>query len=274
MPSAPLAPGALVGLYAKPGHSDAPRLVAEISAWLQQRGFRAQLDAPADAAPALAVVLGGDGTMLYVARRLAPCGTPLLAVHLGTLGFLAETALADLVPSLEAALAGRAVEQRRAMLRACWLRAGREQARFDALNDVVVGKGSLARIVQIELAVDGESVGRYRADGVLVATPTGSTAYSFSAGGAVLHPEVGALIVTPICPHALNQRPLVVPPASEITLRLAAGEGAYLTVDGQLGEGLNVGDEIVCAASPLRLTLLTRQRVSFYQSLRAKMRWG
>ncbi|HUX66582.1 MAG TPA: NAD(+)/NADH kinase [Terriglobales bacterium] len=273
-----IAAGAGVALYAKPGHPQAPTLLAELSGWLARRGYRPQVEAagaPGGEAPGLAIVLGGDGTMLHVAPQLAASETPVLAVHLGTLGFLTETDLADLYPTLEAVLAGGGVREWRALLRARLLRRGTEEACFDALNEVVVGKAALARVVHLDLAVNGEHVGHYRADGVLVATPTGSTAYSFSAGGTVLHPSVAGLIVTPICPHALNQRPLVVPDDAEIALTLgASADSTYLTVDGQRGLPLQAGDQLICRRSPLRLCLVTARPPSFYQSLRAKLGWG
>lgn len=271
----PLAAGAMVALYAKPGDPRAAKVTEELSAWLRQRGYRPELDAPTDPPPALAVVLGGDGTMLHVAPRLAAAGTPVLAVHMGTLGFLVETAVAGLYPALEIVLAGGAAVELRALLRAELWRQGTVAATYDALNEVVVGKAQLARVVHIELAVNRELVGRYRADGVIVATPTGSTAYSLSAGGAVLHPGLAAMIVTPICPHALDQRPLVVPANAEVALTLtAAGDPTHLTVDGQQDFPLLPGDRIVCRRSPYNLKLLTAGPANFYQSLRAKLGWS
>ncbi len=276
-----IAAGARIALYAKPGHPQAPRLAEELAGWLAARGYDPVADAPADPAPALAVVLGGDGSVLHAARRLAPAGTPIFAVHLGTLGFLAETAAGDLYPSLEAILAGRGHRQRRALVRVRVLRpaggegsAEREVAVLYALREVVVGKASAARIVQLDLAVGGETVARYRADGVLVATPTGSTAYSFSAGGPVLHPALPALVITPVCPHALNQRPLVVPASAEVALHLRAAESACLTLDGQQVLSLEPGDRVLCMASPLALDLVTAAPPRFYAHLRAKLHWG
>jgi NAD+ kinase len=271
-------PGSRIALYAKPGQPQTPR-VRELAEWLERRGYAPVPDAPADPAPALAVVLGGDGSVLHAARRLAAVGTPIFAVHLGTLGFLADTAAGDLFPSLEAILAGRGHHQRRAMVRARVCRPAdgggeREIAVLDALNEVVVSKASAARIVQLDVAVGGEAVARYRADGVLVATPTGSTAYSFSAGGPVLHPALAALVITPICPHALNQRPMVVPAAAEITLHLRAAESACLTLDGQQLLTLDSGDRVLCTASPLALDLVTAAPPRFCAHLRAKLRWG
>ncbi len=273
--------GSRIALYAKPGHPEAPRLAEELTGWLAARGFVPVADAAAEPPPALAVVLGGDGSVLHAARRLAAAGTPIFAVHLGTLGFLAETAAGDLYPSLEAILAGRGYRQRRALVRARVLRAAtapsaapREIAVLDALNEVAVAKAAAARIVQVEVSVGGETVARYRADGVLVATPTGSTAYSFSAGGPVLHPALGALVITPVCPHALNQRALVVPDSAPIGLHLHAAESACLTLDGQQVLSLQPGDQVLCALSPLALDLDTAAPPRFYAHLRAKLRWG
>jgi len=265
-------PGATVALFAKPGHPDAPRLLEELGAWLSARGYR---PAPGpEPAAALAVVLGGDGTILHVAARLAAARTPILAVHLGTLGFLTEVALADLYPSLERALAGEAASQNRALLRVRFEPKAGPAETFDALNEAVIAKRG-ARLIRLELGIDRERVGRCRADGVLVATATGSTAYSLSAGGPVLHPALDALVVTPICPHALNQRPIVVPGRCTVTLELAASEeSACLTVDGHPAATLAPGDRVVCARSPLSLTLLSPRERSFYDSLRSKLGWG
>lgn len=266
--------GTRIAVHIKPGHPQGAVLLAELRAWLEQRGYHAEVDGAGGAGTALAVVLGGDGTILQVAPRLAASGTPVLAVNLGTLGFLNETALAALYPTLETVLKGGGARQRRAMLRARLLRQGSEAATYDALNEVVLSKAGLARLVQIELEIGGEHVARYRADGLMVATPTGSTAYSFSAGGPVVHPGVGGMLVTPICPHALNQRPLVVPAEAEVTLTLdAAAEPTFLTVDGQQGVPVLPGDQLLCGSSPLELTLVTAASAKFYQSLRTKLGW-
>lgn len=267
--------GARIGLYAKPGHAGAAAVMAGLEDWLRARGYAAEREAAADPAPALAVVLGGDGTMLHVARRLAAAATPVLAVHLGTFGFLADTALEDLYPSLEQVLRGGGARQRRAMLRVRHERGGRVVATYDVLNEAVVGSGELARLLEIEVEIDGQELGPMRADGVLVATATGSTAYNLSAGGAIVHPEVGAILVTPICPHVLSQRPLLAPASATITLAPRnAPAPAILTLDGQQGLALGPGDRVICALSPHQLTCVSAAAVSFYAHLRSKLNWG
>ncbi|HEY7855635.1 MAG TPA: NAD(+)/NADH kinase [Terriglobales bacterium] len=268
-----------VAVYAKPNHPAIPDLWPLLDAWLTARGHRALLDpderAAAALAPKLAIVLGGDGTMLHVAERLARSHTPVLAVHLGTLGFLTETALDDLYGSLTAILAGGGVRQRRRLLQAQLLRQDREVESFQALNEIVVAKGSLARVVRLALAIDQAPAGNYRADGIIVATPTGSTAYSFSAGGPVAHPNLAALLVTPICPHSLRHRPLVISAASVVEITLTgAAESAYLTIDGQRGVALAIADRVVCRTSQLELELVSLAPRSFYESLSAKLQWG
>lgn len=247
--SAPIPTGSLIALYAKPGHARGPELVADLEAWLRARGYQPLYNAAFRPAPALAVVLGGDGSMLHVAPKLAAAGTPVLAVHLGTLGFLTDTSLDDLYPSLETILAGRGAGTRRALLHVSVVRNGAILHESDVLNEAVVGKSGLARLLTIGLEIDGHSVSRYRADGVLIATPTGSTGYNFSAGGAVVHPDVAALLITPICPHALTERPLVVPASASIELTLQAGDPAFLTLDGQQGIALAAGDRMTCTQS-------------------------
>jgi len=266
--------GSGVAIYAKPGHPEAPRFLKELSAWLAARDYRPLPNASADAAPAFAVVLGGDGTMLHVAARLASAAVPILAVHLGTLGFLTEVPLSEMYATLEAALAGRAAAQKRALLEARLRQAGELEQSFWALNEVVVAKGELARMLRLDVDVDGELLARYRADGVLVATPTGSTAYNYSAGGAVMHPAVAALEITPICTHALGQRPLVVPAQAKIGIALAEDSPpGFLTVDGQAGRAFGSGDRLECSMSGLSLTLVTPEPARFFASLRAKLRW-
>ncbi|MGH9474695.1 MAG: NAD(+)/NADH kinase [Terriglobales bacterium] len=268
----PTIAGARIAIYAKPGGARESALIRELEAWLRARGYEPVRDAAAQPAPALAVVLGGDGTLLHVARHLAAAATPVLAVHLGTLGFLTATALEDLYPSLETILAGGGVREHRTMLRVRLQRGGREIGVYDVLNEAVVGKAELARMVRFELAIDGQRLGSVRADGVLVATPTGSTAYNLSAGGAVAHPGVAALLLTPICPHACSQRPLLTPAGAEISITLGAdATPALLTLDGQQGVPLEPGDRVLCTQGPHALQCASAAPLAFYERLRSKL---
>lgn len=283
MDSMAIPPGETIAIFAKPGHTEAPQLILQITGWLHQRGYRAAVAESvtgqpatlpaAGQAPRLAVVLGGDGTMLHAAPALAHGKVPVLAVHLGTLGFTTETARNDLFPALERALAGTALVEARLMLAVQVRRGGREVASFLALNEAVVGKGALARLVQVDVWLDHQKIGRYRADGVLVATPTGSTAYNLSAGGPVVHPALAALLITPICAHAVNSRSIAVPATAAVRLETAGAEPGHLTVDGQQGLELEPGDQVVCTQSVDRLHLMTLEPGGFFQSLHSKLGW-
>lgn len=270
----PIAAGSLIAIYAKPGQPRLPELVQELEQWLRARGYRALRDAPASPPPALAIALGGDGTILHVAQRLAAAATPVLAVHLGSFGFLNETELEDLYSSLERVLAGGGRMQRRARLHVRLERADATVAEFEPLNEAVVGKSGLARLLTIDLAIDGQPVGISRADGLIVATPTGSTGYNLSAGGPVVHPGVEALLLTPICPNALRERPWILPAQATIALTLRAGEPAHLTLDGQQGLPLAVGDRVVCTQSEHPLQVVSAAPVNAYERLRRKLGWG
>lgn len=289
--------GGAVAIFSKPGEPAVAPLAADLTAWLEKRGLRAELDestaaalgrpvgatpaahdGPAGLAPAddtrLAVVLGGDGTMLHAARRLAGTAIPILAINLGTLGFLSDTPASRLYAELEGVLAGRGLTQTRSLIEAVLWRGGRPAGSFLALNDAVVAKGAFARMVHFTVAIDNETLGQYRADGIIVATPTGSTAYSLSAGGPIVHPAVGGLVVTPICPHTLNNRPLIVPDATRIAITLKAPhEGGFLTTDGQHGVPLAAGDEVVCAKSARTVTLVTASPRPFFELVRTKLGW-
>lgn len=285
----PLCPGDLVAVFSKPRESDVERIAPGLVAWLEQRGFRVELDQStalalgleggrrdwSDIQPRLAIVLGGDGTLLHVARRLRAGKVPLLAVNLGTLGFLTEVPVAELYANLESILEERCIYDVRTMVSAEVYRDGRPLAGYDALNDAVISKGSLARVIEFSISIDSEPVAYYRADGIIVATPTGSTAYSLSAGGPILHPTVDGLVITPICPHALTNRPLIVRDSAiiEITMHKVA-EQTFLTMDGQEGLPLEVGDRIVCHKSLHQVTLVRHPQRQFFEVLRNKLKWG
>ncbi len=223
----------------------------------------------------LAIVLGGDGTLLSAARALAGRGTPLFAVNLGGLGFLTGITVDDLFPELERVIRGEYGVSLRRMLHVDVFRGERKVSEYEALNDAVVTKTAIARIIDIEVFANSRLVCAYKADGLIVSTPTGSTAYSLSAGGPVIYPTVEALCLTPICPHTLTNRPLIVP--SEMTLLLfnrATDQDAFLTIDGQVGEPLMRDDRVECRISGNSLHLIRPPATLFFDVLREKLKWG
>ncbi len=278
-----------MGIVAKP-RLDAVELAVELRDWLRAKGRTVLLDdttardvdgvAGADAealrASDLLVVIGGDGTMIHAAHLLDGAPVPVFGIHAGYLGFLTDTAPGEPIHHLlEAALDGRAPIEARLLFDVSLTRAGRTLLTGRVVNDAVVSKAALARIADIGCWIDGREVAEYRADGLIVATPTGSTAYSLSAGGPILSPTLDAMILAPICPHTLSQRPLVVPADGEVRLQLLSDNGEmYLTLDGQSGEALRTGDEVVVRPSERRLHLVRNPRTDFFEVLRAKLHWG
>jgi NAD+ kinase len=248
----------------------------ETSAYLKRERARAvEREKISSAKPEFAIVLGGDGTMLAAARALAKARIPILGVNLGSLGFLTEVALEELYPTLEATVAGHCIREPRAMLHCETKRNGKTISQHDLLNDAVVNKTELARIADFDVYIDDQFVSNYKSDGLIVSTPTGSTAYSLAAGGPILLPDVNALIITPVSPHALTNRPLVVCDTAEIAIVVRSAEGtAYLSIDGQLGERLRDGDRILCRRSKVEVELLKLKSRTFFDVLRAKLKWG
>jgi len=229
--------------------------------------------------PVLVVVLGGDGTLLAVGRIFAEQGTPILSVNLGSLGFLTEVRLAQLYPTLEGWRESCCTIDARTMLHAELWRDGARVQSFEAVNDVVLSKGSISRMGDYAVEVDDRLAARFRADGVIVATPTGSTAYTLAAHGPILVPGVDALVITPICPHLLTLRPMVVPGKSALTLRVEGpphGQQLHtvLTVDGQQAVDLHVGDELRCHQSEYTVKLVRLEGNGFFDALRSKLKWG
>jgi len=220
------------------------------------------------------VVLGGDGTLLSVARTVAR-GVPILGVNLGNLGFLTEISRGELYPTLVEVLEGRYAIEERSLFDVELRRRKGTASRFRVLNDAVVTKSALARIIQLTLAVDGHLIARYRSDGLIISTPTGSTAYNLSAGGPIVHPLLPVVVLTPICPHALALRPFVVADRSmvEVTLETQREE-VYLTLDGQEGTSLGHRDVVRITRSPDVVRLVKVNVRSFYDNLRGKLRWG
>jgi NAD+ kinase len=226
----------------------------------------------------MVVVLGGDGTLLSVADCIGAAGSgiPMLGVNFGSLGFLTEVTLPELYPSLEAAITDAARVEDRMMLRATTLRRGQPSADHIALNDVVVTKGARSRMIDLSVSIGDEFVTRVKADGLIVATPTGSTAYNLAAGGPIVQPTLDALLLTPIAPHTLTNRPIVIPASSPVRIQplMEERDEVFVTFDGQAGFQLQAGDEIrVCRADQV-LRLIRPSTRSYFEVLREKLKWG
>lgn len=221
-----------------------------------------------------AVVMGGDGTMLGIARQLAPYDIPLIGINSGRLGFITDIPLERMVPALHEILQGQGQIEERTLLEARVVRDGDEIFCALAFNDVVVARGTGAGMVELKLIVDGEFMYNQRADGLIVSTPTGSTAYALSAGGPLLHPRVQGIILVPIAPHALSNRPIVVPESSEIVVELVAGRDISVNFDMQTFTSLQLGDRIVISRSPHTITFLHPRGWSYYHTLREKLHWN
>jgi NAD+ kinase len=266
-------------------------VVPPLAQWLRARNIDVFVDLETESCihlslPALArealgqkvdliIVLGGDGTLLAAARALHGQNVPILAVNLGGLGFLTSSTLDELYPLLEQVLKGEHRIGERMMLEAEILRSGKAAERERALNEAVANKAALARMLDFDVFVDSRHVGRYRADGIIVATPTGSTAYSLAAGGPILQPDLDAFVITPICPHMLTNRPLVIPDTSRVELDFtAAHEPVFLTLDGQTGFQLEPQDHVVITKSSSKVKFVRPLRKTYYEVLRNKLRWG
>lgn len=223
----------------------------------------------------LVVVLGGDGTLIHAARLLSGRAVPILGVNLGSLGFMTEIPADEMVSTLDGVLAGDFRVDSRMKLTCRLVRSGRVIVEDEVLNDIVINKGALARIADHETSIDGVPITTYKADGVILATPTGSTAYSLSAGGPIVHPSVDCTILSPICSHALTQRSIVVPAdrTIRVTLRSETAD-TYLTLDGQTGHGLECNDCIEVVRSPNRVALVRNPHLGYFTILRQKLHWG
>jgi NAD+ kinase len=279
-----------IGIIAKPHKPEARTVIQGLLPWLRARGVRAVLDEEtarlAEEAPGrpkaelpglvdLLLVLGGDGTLLSVARLVGPREVPILGVNLGGLGFLTEVTLEEMYPTLEAVLHGTFDVSRRMLLRATVRREERLVAEHVALNDAVIHKADLARMIEIETRIDDRFVTTFRADGLILSTPTGSTAYCMAAGGPILYPTLQALVIAPICPHMLTLRPLVVPDSSRVQVVLrSAGESSYLTLDGQVGVTLQHRDVVEVGRSEHAISLVGVSGKNYFEILRAKFKWG
>jgi NAD+ kinase len=281
----------LAAIISKPQKPELEAILRDLMAWLEARGYGYVLD-PESAAyiqgavgvprpelpqhqPNIVIVLGGDGTLLAAARVFARTTTPILSVNLGSLGFLTEIPLADLYATLQAWCDNRAEIELRSMMHAELHRDGKLFQEWHALNDVVVAKGAIARMADFRVEIDSQFVAKFRADGVIVATPTGSTAYNLAAAGPIMMPSVNAMVVTPICPHLLTIRPIVVPGDSTIRVDVeGVPNETYLTVDGQEAVALLLGDKVCCQRSEYSVRLLRLSPNGLFNVLRSKLKWG
>jgi NAD+ kinase len=280
-----------VGICSKPNSAPAAGVAPQLVSWLRERGIGIHADKetagyaggavegmPRGEVPEgcdLIVVLGGDGTLLSAARAIGKREIPLFPVNLGGLGFLTAITVGELFPELERAFRGEHRIAKRKLLSIEVLRDGETIAGYEALNDAVLAKSSIARIIDLDTYVDDQFVCAYKADGLIIATPTGSTAYSLSAGGPIIYPSVPAICLTPICPHMLTNRPVLVPETSVIkALSRGPDESVYLTIDGQVGNPIHQGDAVVCRSSKYSLMLISPPHMMFFDVLRQKLKWG
>ena len=277
-------------IISKPGNPKLAEVLPELVDWLRAHDYEALLDTASAAylsapgmdrtllpgeEPSLVIVLGGDGTLLSAARAFARTDVPILSVNLGSLGFLTEIPLSDLYQTLENWCNGIADIDVRTMMNARLVRDGRIRLEWDALNDVVVAKGTIARMADYTVLIDGQLVATFRADGVIVSTPTGSTAYSLAANGPIVMPTVNCMVVTPICPHLLTIRPMVMPGEASITVRVeGVPNQIVLTVDGQEAVDLQLGDEVQCCKSAASVRMLRLRPNGLFSVLRSKLKWG
>jgi NAD+ kinase len=279
-----------IGIYAKKNHPDAAAQAAKVVHWLEERGIEVFLEQelaremggvsgyPEKSIPAMVnmiIVLGGDGTLISVARKVGDLGTPILGVNLGSLGFLTEITRKELFPVLEQVLQGEFSVSTRMMLDVRIRRREEEVGRFRVLNDVVINKGALARMIDMEASIDGVYLTTFRADGLIIASPTGSTAYNLAAGGPIIYPGLSCLVISPICPHMLTNRPIIVSEDSLVRVEVKfQDEDVLLTADGQVGMPLQGGDVVEVRKSKSRTMLIKSPTKDYFQVLRTKLRWG
>ena len=280
-----------IGIVTKTTSPHAEDVMGKLVPWLTGRGVKVRMqeeyaELAVDGCVAVpkehvtdsvdaVLVLGGDGTFLSAARLVEVSDQPILGINLGSLGFLTELGLEELFGSLERVLDGEYTIETRVRLEVSLHREGEQLGKYKVLNDAVINKGALARIIDLETRVDDQEVTNYMADGLIVSTPTGSTAYSLSAGGPIVEPTLDVIVISPICPHTLTNRPLVIPGRSRIELCLRSDSGAvYLTLDGQEGTRLRQGDCVRIMASGSKVNLIRIGARNFYEVLSTKLHWG
>ena len=279
-----------IGIIAK-NIPEAQKAAKKLALWLESHGKKVFIDSDTAAAikmegydqgsiPALVemlIVLGGDGTLLSASRLVADAhrDVPIFGVNLGSLGFMAEVSLDELYDNLEKAIAGKLATEDRIMLTASVLRDGKRLTQYRVLNDAVINKGALARMMELRVSVDDGLLTTLRADGLIISTPTGSTAYSLSAGGPIIYPTLHCFVVTPICPHTLSNRPIALPDNVVVTVCLTSqSEDVLLTLDGQIGFPLLPNDVVEIKKSRFKMKLIKHPTKSYYEILRTKLKWG
>lgn len=278
-----------IGIIAKTDKPQAIEVSRKLIPWLKERGLEAVMDEDLGnilgltgchhrrRIPSLSdmlLVLGGDGTLLAAATLVGAMGIPILGVNLGSLGFLTEITIDELYPALEKVLSGSFETEERVMLSVMIIRNGAEIGTYTVLNDVVVSRGTTSRIIDLETKINGDYVTTYKADGLIVSTPTGSTAYSLSAGGPIIYPSLHAFTLTPICPHTLTQRPIIVSDDSQVTISILSKEDILLTLDGVAGPALNYGDIVGVKKADAVIHLIKSPYRNYYEVLRTKLKWG
>tara|TARA_B100000745_G_scaffold106375_1_gene68084 strand:- start:676 stop:1581 length:906 start_codon:yes stop_codon:yes gene_type:complete len=279
-----------IGVFCKPKAPSATDILGRLIPWLRKQNYHIFLDTGTAAIinetssyekreisqqADLLIVLGGDGTLLSIARAAHPHNIPILAVNLGSLGFLAEISIDELYPTLENILAGKFEIENRMLLNACIWRNGEKVEDHNVLNDVVINKGAVARVINLQVLVNGQYMTSYRADGLIIATPTGSTAYSLSAGGPIIHPSMHTLVLSPICPFTLTNRSILIPDQSIIQVKLAAEyDDVRVTLDGQEGYDMRAGDILEIKKTKTSFQLIRGPNKNYYQILRDKLHWG
>ena len=280
-----------IALVVRPNTAGIEQPVQQLVDFLQHSGYRVVFEAgtaehlalpgidamsAADigATAQAVVVMGGDGTMLGIARQLAPYDVPLVGINLGRLGFMTDIPVERMIPALDAILGGKARSEKRTMLEGCVKRNGETIHCGQAVNDVVVARGAGAGMIELKVTVDGSFMYNQRSDGLIISTPTGSTAYALSAGGPLLHPTLGGIALVPIAPHALSNRPIVVPDSSTITVEIVAGRDTSVNFDMQTFASLMHGDQIIISRSPHSMTFLHPEGWTYYDTLREKLHWN
>jgi len=278
-----------IGIICKPERKEPQEILLQLLPFLRQKGCEAFVDAETAAAlniigfsrkeiPSLVdvvLVLGGDGTMLNVSRLVAEKGIPILGINLGSLGFITEVSRDEIFNVVDKMLNGGCVIEERMMLSASILRNGKKISEYTVLNDVVINKGALARIIDLETNINSSYVTTFKADGLIISTPTGSTAYSLSAGGPILYPTLGSIVLTPICSHTLTNRPIVLPDDFQIEIIIKSlSEDVFLTLDGQVGFSLRIGDVIEVNKADYKVKLLVPAERDYFKVLRTKLKWG